>query len=326
MSIASRRDRIALLALALLAAVPLCAPAQQFPARPVRLVVPYPPGGANDAVARLLAPRMAEQLGQNVVVDNRGGGNTIIGSELVAKAVPDGHALLIIAAGHAINPSLYPKLPYDTARDFASVALVGDGAYVLVANPSLGIGSVPDLIAAAKAKPGQILYASSSTGNLTHLAAEVFNAMAGVKMLHVPYKGGGPAMVDLLGGRVSVFFSTVAVARPHLQSGKIRGLGVTTARRSGALPNIPTIAEAGLPGYDVSGWYGFVAPAATPKAAVAKLHAVVKAATRQADVKEKLLAVGVDVVESTTAQFGQRITSELAKWEKIVKPLGITPD
>ncbi|HZN26808.1 MAG TPA: tripartite tricarboxylate transporter substrate binding protein [Burkholderiales bacterium] len=326
MSIASRRDRIALLALALLAAVPLCAPAQQFPARPVRLVVPYPPGGANDAVARLLAPRMAEQLGQNVVVDNRGGGNTIIGSELVAKAVPDGHTLLIIAAGHAINPSLYPKLPYDTARDFASVALVGDGAYVLVANPSLGIGSVPDLIAAAKAKPGQILYASSSTGNLTHLAAEVFNAMAGVKMLHVPYKGGGPAMVDLLGGRVSVFFSTVAVARPHLQSGKIRGLGVTTARRSGALPNIPTIAEAGLPGYDVSGWYGFVAPAATPKAAVAKLHAVVQAATRQADVKEKLLAVGVDVVESTTAQFGQRITSELAKWEKIVKPLGITPD
>ena len=326
MSIASRRDRIARLALALLAAAPLCAPAQQFPARPVRLVVPYPPGGANDAVARLLAPRMAEQLGQNVVVDNRGGGNTIIGSELVAKAVPDGHTLLIIAAGHAINPSLYPKLPYDTARDFAAVALVGDGAYVLVANPSLGVASVPDLIAAAKAKPGQILYASSSTGNLTHLAAEVFNAMAGVKMLHVPYKGGGPAMVDLLGGRVSVFFSTVAVARPHLQSGKIRGLGVTTARRSGALPNIPTIAEAGLPGYDVSGWYGFVAPAATPKAAVAKLHAVVQASTRQADVKEKLLAVGVDVVESTTAQFGQRITSELAKWEKIVKPLGITPD
>ena len=326
MSIASRWDRIALLALALLAAAPLCAPAQQFPARPVRLVVPYPPGGANDAVARLLAPRMAEQLGQNVVVDNRGGGNTIIGSELVAKAVPDGHTLLIIAAGHAINPSLYPKLPYDTARDFAAVALVGDGAYVLVANPSLGVASVPDLIAAAKAKPGQILYASSSTGNLTHLAAEVFNAMAGVKMLHVPYKGGGPAMVDLLGGRVSVFFSTVAVARPHLQSGKIRGLGVTTARRSGALPNIPTIAEAGLPGYDVSGWYGFVAPAATPKAAVAKLHAVVQASTRQADVKEKLLAVGVDVVESTTAQFGQRITSELAKWEKIVKPLGITPD
>jgi tripartite-type tricarboxylate transporter receptor subunit TctC len=302
------------------------APALEFPSRPVRLVVPYPPGGANDAVARLLAPRMSEQLGQNVVVDNRGGGNTIIGSELVAKAVPDGHTILIIAAGHAINPSLYPKLPYDTARDFAPIALVGDGAYVLVVNPSLGVSSTSELIAAAKAKPGAVVYASSSTGNLTHLAAEVFNSLAGIKMLHVPYKGGGPAMVDLLGGRVSVFFSTVAVARPHLQSGKIRALGVTPARRSAALPNVPTISETGLAGYEVSGWYGFVGPSAMPRAAIAKLHAVVQDVTRQADIKEKLLGVGVDVVESTTAQFGQRITAEIAKWQKIVKPLGITPE
>jgi tripartite-type tricarboxylate transporter receptor subunit TctC len=292
----------------------------------VRLVVPYPPGGANDAIARLLAPKMGEQLGQNLVVDNRGGGNTIIGSELVAKAVPDGHTILIIAAGHAINPSLYPKLPYDTARDFAPVALVGDGAYVLVAHPSLGASTTAELIAVAKGKPGQIAYASSSTGNLTHLAAEVFNSLAGIKMLHVPYKGGGPAMLDLLGGRVSVFFSTVAVARPHLQSGKIRGLGVTTARRSAALPSMPTIAESGLPGYEVSGWYGLVAPAATPKAVIARLHSVVQGVTRQADIREKLLAVGVDVVDSTTAEFGRRITAELAKWEKIAKPLGITPD
>jgi tripartite-type tricarboxylate transporter receptor subunit TctC len=299
---------------------------QQFPTRPVRLVVPYPPGGANDAVARLLAPRMSERLGQNVVVDNRGGGNTIIGSELVAKAVPDGHTMLIIAAGHAINPSLYPKLPYDTARDFAPIALVGDGAYVLVVNPSLGVSSTAELVATAKAKPGAVVYASSSTGNLTHLAAEVFNSLAGIKMLHVPYKGGGPAMVDLLGGRVSVFFSTVAVARPHLQSGKIRALGVTTARRSAALPNVPTIAETGLPSYEVSGWYGLVGPSAMPRLAVTRLHAVVQDVTRQPDVKEKLLGVGVDVVESTTAQFGQRITSEIAKWEKIVKPLGITPE
>ena len=326
MPIRWRRSPVALFMFALVAAAPLSATAQPFPTRPVRLVVPYPPGGANDAVARLLAPRMAELLAQNVVVDNRGGGNTIIGSELVAKAVPDGHTLLIIAAGHTINPSLYPKLPYDTARDFAPVALVGDGAYVLVVNPSLGISSTPELIAAAKAKPGQILYASSSTGNLTHLAAEVFNAMAGVKMVHVPYKGGGPAMIDLLGGRVAIFFSTVAVARPHLQSGKIRGLGVTTARRSAALPNVPTIAESGLPSYEVSGWYGFVAPAATPRPAIAKLYNAVQTVTRQADVREKLLGVGVDVVDMTTGEFGQRITSELAKWEKIVKPLGITPD
>jgi tripartite-type tricarboxylate transporter receptor subunit TctC len=319
-----KRAGVGLVLLCIVAAFP--AHAQQYPTRPVRLIVPYPPGGANDAVSRLLAPKMGEQLGQNIVVDNRGGGNTIIGSELVAKAVPDGHTILIIAAGHAINPSLYPKLPYDTARDFAPVALVGDGAYVLVAHPSLGAATTAELIAVAKAKPGQIAYASSSTGNLTHLAAEVFNSLAGIKMLHVPYKGGGPAMLDLLGGRVSVFFSTVAVARPHLQSGKIRGLGVTTARRSAALPSMPTIAESGLPGYEVSGWYGLVAPAATPKAVIARLHGVVQSVTRQADIREKLLAVGVDVVESTTAQFGQRINSELAKWEKIAKPLRITPD
>jgi tripartite-type tricarboxylate transporter receptor subunit TctC len=300
--------------------------AQQFPTRPVRLVVPYPAGGANDIVARLLAPRMSEQLGQNVVIDNRGGGNTIIGSEIVAKSAPNGHTLLIIAAGHAINPSLYPRLPYDTARDFAPVALVGDGAYVLVAHPAAGVATVAELIAAAKSKPGQMSYASSSTGNLTHLAGELFNSLAGIKMLHVPYKGGNPAMTDLLGGRVAVFFSTVAVARPHLQSGKIRGLGVTTARRTQALPGMPTIAEAGLPGYEVSGWYGLVAPAATPKAAIARVHAAVQFALRQADIKEKLLGVGVEAVEMSASQFGDKINAELAKWEKLVKPLGITPD
>ncbi len=322
--IGARLALVLLGALALFATVP--ALAQAFPTRPVRLVVPYPPGGANDAVARLLVPKMIEQLGQNVVVDNRGGGNTIIGSELVARAVPDGHTVLVIAAGHAINPSLYPKLPYDTARDFAPVALVGDGAYVLVAHPSLGIASTADLISLAKSRPGQIAYASSSIGNLTHLAAEVFNSMAGTRMLHVPYKGGGPAMVDLLGGRVSIFFSTVAVARPHLQAGRIKALGVTTARRSAALPGVPTIAESGLPGYEVSGWYGLVAPAATPKPVIARLHSTVQGAARQPDTREKLIGVGVDVVEMTSAQFGERIARELAKWDKIVKPLHITPE
>ena len=300
--------------------------AQQFPSRPVRLVVPYPPGGANDIVARLLAPSMGAQLGQNVVVDNRGGANTIIGSELVATAAPNGHTILIIAAGHAINPSLYHNLPYNTARDFAPIALVGDGAYVLVAHPSLALASSADLIALAKSKPGQIAYASSSIGNLTHLAAELFNSLAGIKMLHVPYKGGNPAMLDLLGGRVSVFFSTVAVARPHLQTGRIKGLGVTTARRSLALPDVPTIAESGLPGYAVSGWYGLVAPAATPKAAIGRLHSVVQVALRQTEIREKLLGVGIEVVDATTAQFGELITAELAKWDKVVKPLGITPE
>jgi tripartite-type tricarboxylate transporter receptor subunit TctC len=315
---------LGVLALAFAAVIP--ANAQQFPTRPVRMVVPYPPGGANDIIARLLAPRMGEQFGQNVVVDNRGGGNTIIGSELVARAVPNGYTLLIIAAGHAINPSLYPKLPYDTARDFIPVSLVGDGAYVLVAHPSAGVSTPAELIAAAKSKPGQIAYASSSTGNLTHLAAELFNALAGVKMLHVPYKGGNPAMADLLGGRVAVFFSTVAVARPHLQSGKIRGLGVTTARRTQALPGMPTIAEAGLPGYEVSGWYGLVAPAGTPAHVIARLHGAVQTALRQPEIRERLLGVGVETVEASSAEFGTKINAELAKWDKVVRPLGITPE
>lgn len=300
--------------------------AQSFPLRPVRLIVPYPPGGANDTVARILSPSLIELLGQQLVIDNRAGGNTIIGSELAAKAAPDGHTLLMVAAGHAINPGLYPKLPYDTARDFAAVALIGDGAYVLVANPALGVSTVTELIALARNKPGQVAYASSSIGNFTHLAAELFSSLAQVKMLHVPYKGGGPAMLDLLGGRVSIFFSTVAVARPHIQSGKIKALGVTTPRRSVALPEVPTIAEAGLPGYAASGWYGFVAPAKTPQAAIAFLNNAINMALKPTDIQEKLVAIGVEAAPATPAQFNELIVSDIAKWEKIVKPLKISPE
>ncbi|HTD90728.1 MAG TPA: tripartite tricarboxylate transporter substrate binding protein [Burkholderiales bacterium] len=300
--------------------------AQSYPTRPVRLVVPYPPGGANDTVARLLAPKVSEQLGQQLVVDNRGGANTVIGTDLVAKAAPDGYTLLIVAAGQAATPALYAKLPYDTLRDFAPVVQIGDGAYVLVAHPSAGVSTVQELIAAAKAKPGQLVYASSSIGNLTHLAAELFCSLAGVKMLHVPYKGGGPAMLDLLGGRVAVFFSTVAVARPHIQSGRIKGLGVTTARRSVALPSQPTIAEAGLPGFEVSGWYGVVAPAKTPRVVIERLNNVVRVALRQPDTREKLLASGVEAVDVSTEHFAKHLRAELAKWDKLLKPLGITPE
>lgn len=307
-------------------AVAGAAHAQGYPNRPVRVVVPYPPGGANDTVARLLAPKVGEQLGQQLVVDNRGGANTIIGTDLVAKAAPDGYTLLIVAGGQAATPALYPKLPYDTARDFAPLVQIGDGAYVLVAHPSAGVSTVPELIAAAKAKPGQLVYASSSIGNLTHLSAELFCSLAGVKMLHVPYKGGGPAMLDLLGGRVAVFFSTVAVARPHIQSGKIKGLGVTTARRSIALPSQPTIAEAGLPGFEVSGWYGMVAPAKTPAAVIERINSTVRVALRQADMREKLLASGVEAVDVSAEQFTRHLHAELAKWDKVLKPLRIVLD
>jgi tripartite-type tricarboxylate transporter receptor subunit TctC len=314
--------RLLLAAVVLAAAIP--ALAQSFPTRPVRMVVPYPPGGANDIIARLLAPSLTQQLGQNVIVDNRGGGNTLIGSEIVATSAPNGYTLLVVAAGHAVNPALYKKLPYDTARDFVPVALFGDGAYVFVAHPGTGVSSVTELIALAKAKPGQVTYASSSTGNLTHLAAELFNALAGIKMLHVPYKGGNPAMADLLGGRVNVFFSTVAVARPHLQSGKIKALGVTTSKRTPALSHVPTIAESGLPGYAVSGWYGLVAPKGTPKAAIERLHAVIQVALRQPETRERLLGVGVEAAEVSSTEFGKLIDADIAKWIKVTRPLNIS--
>jgi len=316
--------RVLLAAVAVATAVP--AYAQSFPTRPVRMIVPYPPGGANDIIARLLSPSLTQQLGQNVIVDNRGGGNTLIGSEIVATSAPNGYTLLVVAAGHAVNPALYKKLPYDTARDFVPVALFGDGAYVFVAHPGTGVSSNTELIALAKAKPGQVTYASSSTGNLTHLAAELFNSLAGIKMLHVPYKGGNPAMADLLAGRVNVFFSTVAVARSHLQSGKIRALGVTTPKRTPALPNVPPIAEAGLPGYAVSGWYGLVAPKGTPKGVIDRLHAVIQVALRQPETKERLLGVGVEAAEVSSAEFGKLIDADIAKWIKVAKPLNISMD
>jgi len=307
--------------LGLAAALPVMA--QQYPSRPVRLIVPYPPGGANDTVARILAPGLSELLGQTLVVDNRGGGNTIIGSELAARSAPDGHTLLMVAAGHALNPSLYPKLPFDAERDFTPVVLIGDGAYVLVAHPSAGASTVAELITLAKAKPDQIAYASSSIGNFTHLSAELFCSMAGVKMLHVPYKGGGPATLDLLAGRVAVFFSPVANARPHIQSNRIRALGVTTPKRSAALPTVPTIAEAGVPGYAASGWYGVVAPAGTPKAIVDRLNTTFRTAMKPAEIRERLVASGVEAADGTPAEFGRLITTDIAKWAKIVKPLNI---
>ncbi len=322
----SVRALLGALAIVTAIAAATVAQAQGFPVRPVRMVVPYPPGGANDIIARLLSPSLTQQLAQNVIVDNRGGGNTLIGSEIVATSTPNGYTLLVVAAGHAINPSLYKKLPYDTARDFVPVAQFGDGAYVLVAHPSTGVSSSAELITLARSKSGQVTYASSSTGNLTHLAAEMFSSLAGVKMLHVPYKGGNPAMADLLAGRVHVFFSTVAVARPHLQSGKIRGLGVTTSKRTPALPNVPTIAESGLPGYAVSGWYGLVAPKGTPKMAIERLHTVIQVALREQEIKERLLGIGVEATEVSTAEFGKLIDTDIAKWNKVAKPLNINMD
>jgi tripartite-type tricarboxylate transporter receptor subunit TctC len=309
----------------LMAAVPLCA--QAFPNRPVRIVVPYPPGGTNDIAPRVLSPVMAQELGQNIIVDNRPGGNTLIGADIVAKSMPDGHTMLVVAAGHALLPALYPRLPFDASRDFAPVSLLGSSAYMLVVHPSTGVSSVKELIGLAGQKPGKIVYASSSTGNLTHLAAELFGSLAGVKMLHVPYKGGNAAVSDLVAGRVAMFFASVAVGRSHVEAGRIRALGVTTSRRSQAVPDIPTIAEAGLPGYEVNGWYGLIAAAGTPTPVIARLHRAIQKGLGQPAIREKFMSIGVEVSDGVLpGEFGKLIDTDIAKWNKVAKPLQISMD
>ena len=303
---------------ALATAIPY-ANAQWSPNKPVRLVVPFPPGGAVDVIGRIVALRMPERLGQQVVVDNRGGANAIIGTEIAAKAAPDGHTLLIVPAGHAITPSVTRKLPYDTLRDFAAVGLIGNGAYVLVVNPSVPAKTIAEFVALAKARPGQINYAYSGYGNATHLAGELFKTLTGIDMVGVVYKGGGPALIDVMSAQVSAFFAGVASSGTQIKAGKLRALGVTTARRSAALPDVPTIAEAGVPGYEVDGWYGLLAPRATPAAAIARFNAELGALVSTDDIKERLITVGVDARPSTPAEFHERIAADIVRWAEVVK-------
>ena len=293
--------------------------AEWAPKRPVRLIVPFPPGGAVDSVARILVLGLPERLGQPVVVDNRGGANAIIGSEIVAKAVPDGHTLLIVPSGHAITPTVTKKLPYDSVRDFASIGLVGNGAYVLVVAPSFPAKTVSDFISVVKSRPGQLNYASTGHGNATHLAGELFKVLAGIDLVNVNYKGGGPALVDVMGGHVAAFFSGVSSGSAHIRAGKLRALGVTTVRRSAALPDVPTIAEAGLPGYEVDGWYGLLAPAKTPEAVIARFNRDLSQLLSTAEMKERLLAVGIEASASTPVEFRDRIVRDMKRWSEVVK-------
>lgn len=297
----------------------LASAAEWGPKRPVRLIVPFPPGGAVDSVARIIVLGLPERLGQQVVIDNRGGANAIIGSELAARAVPDGHTLLIVPAGHAITPSVTRKLPYDTLKDFAPIGLVGNGAYVLVVGPSVPVKTVNDFVALAKARPGQLNYALTGHGNATHLAGELFKVLAGVDIVGVNYKGGGPAMVDVMGGHIAAFFAGVSSSSPLVRAGKLRALGVTTVRRSAALPDVPTIAEAGIAGYEVDGWYGLLAPAATPSAIVARHNRELGQLISTPDMKERLLAVGIEASASTPADFGDRIARDIKRWAEVVK-------
>jgi tripartite-type tricarboxylate transporter receptor subunit TctC len=301
--------------------------AQAFPQKPVRLIVGVPAGGTTDVVARLVGQKLGEQMGQQVVIDNRGGAGGNIGAELVAKSPPDGYTLFLATIGTmAINPSLYSKMPFDTLRDFAAISQLTSMPQLLVVHPSVPVKTVKELIAYAKSRPGQLTFASGGTGTAIHLAGELFKTMAGVDMVHVAYKGGGPAMTDLIGGQVSLMFDQILTALPHVQSGRLRGLAVTTANRSPAAPQIPTIAEAGVPGYAVTTWHGLLAPAGTPREIVSRLNSEAAKALQNPDIRERFASQGVDPVASTPEQFAAMMQSELDKWRKVIAASGTKID
>jgi tripartite-type tricarboxylate transporter receptor subunit TctC len=298
------------------------AAAQDYPTRPVRLIIPFPPGGSNDVVGRLIAIKLGDRLGKQVVVDNRSGAGGVIGTEVVAKAPPDGYTLLIVSMAHAVNPWLY-KLNYDPIKDFAPVGLLAKGANVLVVHPSLPVRSVADLIALAKKQPGDLQYASAGIGSFQHLGGELFKLMAGVDMLHVPFKGGGPALVDVVGGHTKVMFSSMVQTVPHIHSGKLRALGTGGPQRSPVLPDVPTIAEAGVPAYEAVNWWGMVAPVGTSKAIIDKLNTELEVVQNAPEVQKQFALEGGEPVPMKPAVFGAYMVSEMNKWEKVVKQGGI---
>lgn len=293
-----------------------------YPTRPIRLISPFAPGGGNDIISRTLGAAISKGLGQSIVVDNRPGANTIVAMEILARATPDGYTLLTSSSSQATNATLYAKLPYDSIKDFAPVSMVGVSPLVVAVNPALPIKSVADLIAAAKAKPGSILYPSAGTGNSTHLGGELFAVMAGITLTHVPYKGLGPGLVDLMAGRLQVIFSTAPAAIPHIKTGRLRGLAVTTAARSGLVPQLPTVAESGIAGYEAGSWYGIIAPAGTPRAVIARLNKEITSVLATPDFKEQIMAVGADPMPTTPEAFAAHIKADIAKWAKVIKLSG----
>ncbi len=296
-----------------------------YPTRAVRIVVPSSPGGGTDILSRLLTPGLSERLGQTVVVDNRPGAGSIIGNDIVAKAAPDGYTLLMGISTLAILPSMHKKLPYDAMRDLAPVSQAIAAPNILVVHPSLPVKTVKELIAFAKKHPGELNYASAGLGTNPHLSMELFLSMAHIKMVHVAYKGLGPALVDLLAGQVVVATSTMLAGLPHVKSGRLRALGTTGAKRSSVLPNLPTVAEAGVPGYEAVQWYGLFAPAKTPKEIIAKLHGAMVAVLQSPAIKSKLAADGAEPVGNTPEEFARFLRSETDKWGKVVRTAGIKP-
>jgi tripartite-type tricarboxylate transporter receptor subunit TctC len=320
----TRINGLIALAAAVLAAT--AAQAQPYPAKPVRLIVPSVAGGGTDISARLIAPKMGEILGQQVVVENRAGAAMIIGGELVARAQPDGYTLLMGISTLTINPSIHKKMPFDVLRDFAPVSQVVSQPNILVVHPSVPVKTTRELIAFTRKNPNQLNYGSAGVGSNPHLTMELFLNMASIKMVHVPYKGLAPAMVDTIAGHLTVMMSTMLTGIPYARDGRLRALAVSGAQRSRVLPELPTIAESALPGYDAVQWYGVLAPAGTPREIVVKLHDAVTRTLRDAGVRERFLADGADIVGSTPEEFSAYIASETAKWARVIKSAGIKPE
>jgi len=298
--------------------------AQNYPSGPVRIVVPFPPGGGTDILARSLAQRLNEAWGVSVIVDNRGGANGTIGAALVAKAPADGQTLIIVPSGFAVNPSIYRNLPFDTAKDFAPVSELASSPLVLVVHPSFPPRNVKELIAFLKARPNEINYGSSGNGSPPHLATELFKLMTGTKMTHIPYKGAGPAAIDVIAGQIPIYFMNALQATPHIKAGRVRALAVTSGKRFPGLANVPTMAEAGVPGYDYTNWYGMLAPAGTPRSSVTKVQAEVARILNLPEIKERLSGEGALVVASTPDEFAAFLKHEIAQFAKIVKASGMT--
>jgi tripartite-type tricarboxylate transporter receptor subunit TctC len=297
--------------------------AQTYPNKPIRLIVPFPPGGGNDILARTIGQKLTESTGQQVVIDNRGGAGGNIGAETAARAAPDGYTLFLGGVGsHGTNPGLQAKLPYDPVKDFAPITLIAAAPLIVVAHPSLPAKSIGELIAYAKARPGQINFASSGTGSIAHLAPEMLNAMAKIRMMHIPYKGTGPALVDLLGGQVQVMMNSAVSMLPQVKSGKLRALAVTGLRRLAALPDLPTVAET-VTGYEAASWYGILAPARTPRPVIDKLNREIVAIVRLPDLRDRLAAEGAEAVGNSPEEFAAFIRRELARWAAVIKGAGI---
>jgi tripartite-type tricarboxylate transporter receptor subunit TctC len=307
---------------ALAADVASTSPGQAYPTRPIRLIVPFPPGGSNDIISRVIGQQLGDRLGKPLVIDNRGGAGGLVGTETAVHAAPDGYTLLIISVAYSYNPAIY-KLPYDPVKAIAPVGQLGTGPNALVVHPGVPAKSVKELLALAKAKPGQLNYATAGIGSFQHMSSEMFRIMSGINIVHIPFKGGGPAMLAVIGGQAQISIGSLLQELPHIRSGKMRALGTGGAKRSPALPDVPTIAEGGVPGYEANNWWGIVAPAATPQPVVRKLNAEIAAILAAPETQKWFLSEGGEAVSRTPEEFRKWILAEMAKWGKVVKEAGI---